>query len=299
MRTLTISLWLILGTQAACAQTTAPAPTPTPPITSGKAAPQGGNVLAALGEDFGPFCEKVPGGQIDWTSGYVIGKGVGYARNDSGQQIDMAKRAARLTAARNAVLAMTNIRTGPGGNLPRLRDGTVKVDAILRNFEEISADFDPQTRTATVKLRLPIYGQQGVISLTGFVPADARPAAEKTTRQQAIRRTIVIDVRGRDFKPSCFPQIQNARGQVVLDLTSRSAPQAITTTMVTYTIDKRGHSKLPADVSTSVITATVDDAHPDRLIIADADVPRLFEPAAAPASEQPAADSDRVIIVAD
>ena len=162
--------------------------------------------------------EDIDGGQINWTTGQLIAVGEGKALGASGQQADMARRAARLVAARNAILLTGGIRVGPGGRFKDVKEATIKVDAVLEHFEEVASDFDPQTRTATVRLAVPIFGAHGVVKMFGVrLAAPARLVAPPKAPQDSGVKVIVIDARGTGFVPCLLPRIANAAGGVVFD----------------------------------------------------------------------------------
>ncbi len=201
-------------TQAAGGETLPPAVKNLPTI-----APS--HIVTALGEKFTPAVENVPGGKIDWTSGRVFAVGSARAKSLRGQDVLMAKRAARLLAARNAVLLMGGIRTGPGGKFSNVRSGQVLISATLRGMEEKSSRFDPATRTATVTLSMPLCGRRGVVNMTGMVlrKTGRKWRWGKIDASAPIGTIVIIDARGTPFSPCMYPRIQAPDGAGVFDAT--------------------------------------------------------------------------------
>lgn len=191
--------------------------------TSGQGNAQALDAIALLAEaklPAEPMIEKVENGVINWTHGKAIARGEGKAAGTSAQQVEMAQRAARLAAARNAILLMGNIRVSGSGRFLDISHANIQVDAVLQGFEEVSASFDPRTRTASVELAVPLYGAKGVIRLWGAkLPATlpASPGENQTQPdQQAAASVIVIDARSTDLKPCLLPRIVKDKTAEVL-----------------------------------------------------------------------------------
>ncbi|HAU37601.1 MAG TPA: hypothetical protein DCX07_07765 [Phycisphaerales bacterium] len=169
-----------------------------------------------LGDAFQPCVEPVTGGEINWTRGELIAVGTGKAQGTSGQAVMMAKRAASLVAARNAILLMDGIRAGAGGGFRNVARGHIRVDAVLEDFRELSSTFDPRTRVATVRLAAPLYGARGVVELKGgLLTGDAGERAERLDAARGDAEVIVIDARGVGLAPSMLPKILSADGKAL------------------------------------------------------------------------------------
>jgi hypothetical protein len=206
--------------------------------------------------DFQPLAEPVPGGLIEWTRGSVVGEGRGIARGAAPQDALMARRAARLLAARNALLVAGGVAVGPGGSFRDVADGTIRLDAVLRDFHEIRNDFDPASRTAVVAVRLPMYGARGIVriadlglrpakrqwpwSATGDAPSadapspdapspDAPPTSPGATSPPpggtAAPKLIVLDLRGTGYAPALLPRFLTPDGQCVFDAADLGAEE--------------------------------------------------------------------------
>ena len=197
----------------------------------GDASPTLTAVAGALGAKFQMAVDNLPGGQINWTTGQVVVVGTGRAKSDSPQDIVMAKRAARVVAARNAILAMRGVRAGREGAFKNLREGEISGEGVLRCFSEKSDTFDKSTSLATVTLLAPLNGistltlmkPQGGVSvfelaglrrvqaprptpdLTAASGADAAPSAEGDAHNfLPTSETFVIDARGTGLVPSAI-----------------------------------------------------------------------------------------------
>jgi hypothetical protein len=192
-------------------------PATAPAATGPAQLTQAQSVLKALGAEPSALVERIDGGQINWTTAEVFAVGEGKAAGLSGQQIDMAKRAARLAAARNVVLVLAGIRTGPGGRFRNFREGTISVDAVVRDFQEASDDFDRATRIATVRLKMPLYGAQGAVRIGGLVLAGPVGPAKALAVKGGQPQIIVIDARGTGFAPCMLPRIARPSGQTVFE----------------------------------------------------------------------------------
>jgi hypothetical protein len=176
----------------------------------------------ATGLTFASKVETIPGGQIDWTRGTVCAVGVGKSRPDAtGRQAELlAKRAAYIVAARNTALVLAGIRVGPGGRFENVRDGWIRADVVLTGFRELGATYDPNTRTATARMEIPLCGVRGavnVLGLTGRKPHRSHWQWPNVSGKEKPYDVIVIDVRELSCKPGVLPQIVTAANQNIFD----------------------------------------------------------------------------------
>ncbi len=187
------------------------------------------------GNDFQPLVQAIPGGAIDWTSGSVLIEGRGLARGGTPQDGLMARRAARVMAARNALLAVGGIPVGSGGSFRHVQNGTIRLDGHLRDFQEVRGEFDPAKRTAVSTVRLPIYGARGVVQLAGLTLC--RPARSWTwpaaTRGEPEARLVVVHVRGA-MKPALLPRFLTPGGECVFDAAELSEEELAWRPAATY-----------------------------------------------------------------
>ncbi|HDZ22352.1 hypothetical protein LCGC14_0204000 [marine sediment metagenome] len=211
-------------TQPATAPTTAAATTQ-PAIAA---------VAERMGEGFAPLVETLGHGQIDWTAGTVIATGTATGRGSGGQARASAIGAARLVAARNAILLLAELRTGAPGRIRALRSGRISVDAVLKDFTELDRSYDEQTRQATVRLQASLLGARGVVSLTGVAASESARAWDWPDNVDVDEDTavngIVIDARGVELAPALLPIILTIDGRRVFGPVDRRDRQ----TMVTY-----------------------------------------------------------------
>ena len=144
--------------------------------------------------------EEREGGYVDWACCRVVAVGAGHSRGDSASDIAMARRAARLVAARNALLLLDGIQAGPGEVFPGLRQGRINVDAVLENFQELVGDYDPRAHLATVRLAWDF--QPGACPLGRLMFLARAGDAE-------IRRLAVVSL-GKSHDPSAIDALREA-----------------------------------------------------------------------------------------
>lgn len=200
------------------AATTRPATATAKPPTKQEEKFTGQDVLKAMGKGFKAAVERVPGGEIDWTRNLVIASGTAKATGADNQAVAMARRGARLLAARNAVLLSKGIRVGPGGRFPQIEQGRISVDAVVKGLRELSWKFDRKAMTVTVTAGVPIYGAEGIVRMTEITFAKhARAfvwAAVNVAGGQA--DVVIIDGRRTGFLPCLAPQITTSSGELIL-----------------------------------------------------------------------------------
>lgn len=173
-------------------------------------------VLEELGDDFRPLVETLANGEIDWTRGIVIATGSARGKGHGGQARAAATGAARMVAARNAVLLLAELRTGGQMKMGQLRSGRISVDAVLKDFEQLDTHFDPDKREATVRLRATLLGAKGVVTVQrdpNAGQADAWPWPEGIAGAADTVDGVVIDARGHDLTPALLPTVLAANGQ--------------------------------------------------------------------------------------
>lgn len=204
-------------------------------------------VFKDMGKGFAPLVEDIDGGEIDWTNGRVLAIGHASAKADAARGRLMAMRGARLVAARNSLLVLHGIRPGPGGTFQNVKEGWIKVDAVVKDFEEVSSEYDAATRTATVKLAVPLYGAQGVVKTAGLVygkaPADLiKPAGKKKGEP----KLIIIDARGTGFKPTLTPILASVSGKELFEASLASPKPEGRSPVIYVTMNPQDKFDLPA-----------------------------------------------------
>ena len=221
---LTGASWLCLpgpgraSLAAASESATAPASAPACPATRA-ALPAGvltaEEVYKAAGREMpNSVVEDREGGYVDWACCRVVAVGVGRSRGNSASDVAMAKRAARLVAARNALLLLDGIQAGPGEVFPGMSQGRINVDAVLENFQELVGDYDPQAHLATVRLAWDLQPGACPLGRLMFLARAGDPE---------IRRLAVVSL-GKSHDPAAAPVLREAAGDK--DAAVRSAAQA-------------------------------------------------------------------------
>lgn len=178
------------------------------------------DVLArVLGKDFKPLVEHTDGGQIDWTHGVAFAVGTSRVAGRGAQAKAMARRAARLVAARNAALLSAGVRMGPGGRSQNVKSGRLSVDVVVKDFSEAESKFDPKSNTVTSKIALPLHGVHGVVTLRNvrFGRSGRRWAWPDGSGGREAADVIVLDARGMGFLPCLAPRVILASGKCLFD----------------------------------------------------------------------------------
>ncbi len=181
-----------------------------------------------LSGGFADHTEPGDGGSIDWTNGFILGRGVGYGQGRDKQQELLAHEAARTLALRNALALTQGIRIDAGGTVAGLRDGLVRVQGVIRGHQEVESRWLPhkQPPESQVVMRVPLWGVDGVATV--FAPTHrARQEQVGAPRRALIVERVdvtdfvlVVDARGRGLATSLFPVIRDADGGVLYDLST-------------------------------------------------------------------------------
>ena len=172
--------------------------------------------LIDAGTEFRRAVEPVAGGEIDWTRGHVIGTGTTKVAGRDEQAAAMARRGARVLAIRNAALATRGIRIGPDGKVPKIKDGAIAADMIVKGAKELSADHDRAKGTVTVRVALPLHGTDGVVKAMGVVPVKPKNPHGGGAMAGGRFDAVVIDARGTGFRPCLAPRIASKSGAAIL-----------------------------------------------------------------------------------
>jgi hypothetical protein len=222
---------------AACAEP-ATAPASTEPASRNWLSPvmRELSLAPAVTELFDDSAAKRKLGEVNWARGEIIALGEARAKAPTGQQAQMAARAARLIALRNALLMLVGgIEPGPGGAVKAIKDGSIELDAVVKDFEELSSEYDPRTGVATVRLRVPLYGAKGVMRLSGLALAQSRGRAfEWPPSEKPSDAVVVIDASHTKFRPCLLPRITSADGRTVLDAASVGATALMQRPLAVY-----------------------------------------------------------------
>jgi len=153
-------------------------------------------------------------GEVDWTNGLVYATGSAKAQGTTGQAIAMARRAARVKAARNSLLLARGFSTDKAGRFEGPAAKRIVTKGAVRGFAEASSEYDPGARTATVKLIAPLSGISGNATARSIQPYAQRWHGWGASGA-APARLIVIDARGVDFAPRAWPAAVSQKDEVV------------------------------------------------------------------------------------
>jgi len=256
-------------------------------------------IVAALGEAYAPLVEPIEHGRIDWTRGQVIAQGQGKVVGSSGQAVAKARRAARLVAARNAILAMRGIRVDAKGRFADVENGQISAEGVLRDFEESAVEYDPKAGTVTVTMRANLYGFSGLVRFCGHAAAPKGPRwqpEEGETDRETTIDVVVVETRGGKFSPVMYPAMETLDGQRVFDCGDLSGGQLRRRAMAIYaareTRDEDGDAS-ERRLATLVLQAEGKDAAPGTLVIERESLEKL---AAQPAARQLMRDGKLVIV---
>ncbi len=158
---------------------------------------------------FKPMIERVGRGGINWTRGVVFATGTAKPRSATPLDVAMARRGARLDAARNAILVMNKVRVDAGGKYPQMRSGHISTNAVLKEFKEVSWEHNPDIGRVTVILEAPLCGSSGVVEMLGvkLKPTGPDPWYTPIEDVGATTDVVIVDARGISFAPSLAPRI--------------------------------------------------------------------------------------------
>jgi hypothetical protein len=193
-------------------------------VESAGAQPPGQDVLLTGG--YRDHIVSVAGGHIDWTGGYILAEGVGYAEGVDKQQELLAERAATVIAARNALAIAKGIRLDAWAAVGDMREGLVRLEGVVKGHEVVSSHWDPaaQPPECRVEVRVPLWGVKSVASLYAN-SLRAQPRRRRAPRRPIPARhadvsdfVLVLDARGLDLKPCLFPCLVEDSGRVIYDV---------------------------------------------------------------------------------
>lgn len=150
-----LGLWIVLGgpTGPGCAATGAPPTTVEPTEHRHERA-----------DVFLRHVDVVENGRIDWTDGVIFAEGLGLAKGTDEQQRKMARRAAEIVAARNALKIAQDLSNADephrAGAPPVQR---IRVRGVIRGHTIVAGTWMPEARPpeCRVTLRVPFWGVFG------------------------------------------------------------------------------------------------------------------------------------------
>lgn len=196
----------------------------------------------AITAGFNPHIRNDAGGRIDWTTGYLLADGKGYGEGKDEQQRLLARRAATLDAAANALAIAAGIDVDAGGRASGMRNGHRRLEGCVKGHEIVCETWEPDAARPTFRmtLRVPLWGVKSVASLfheecRKRIARQRNPrlplATGKTDTTPAV---IVIDARGTGLRPCLFPAVVTDQGRTLYDATTLSAKHAKTRPPVRY-----------------------------------------------------------------
>lgn len=225
----------------------------------------GGFTLAGWGEEivyetitagFAAHVQHDAGGRIDWTAGYLLAEGKGFSKGEgkTDQQRLMARRAATLDAAANALAIAAGIDVDAGGRASGIANGRRRLEGCVKGHEVVSETWEPEAARPTfrITLRVPLWGVKSVGSLFHD------QCRKRIARQRQPRLTlaigtpdqapamIVIDARGTGLRPCLFPSVLADQGRTLYDVTTLTAKNAKAEPPVRYVETKMSFEQIQA-----------------------------------------------------
>ncbi len=176
----------------------------------------------------GEVVEKVPGGAVDWSGRVVRARGTGVidpgAANPAQARL-MAERAAVAVAQRNLLEIIKGVRVSSETRVENfMTDYDVvytRVEGMVKGARQTGpARYDSLAGTVEVELEIPLYENglaDAVIPVLGPEQA-ATPALTPEVKQFLQQYSaLVLDGSEAGLKPSLFPRIYDAKGNLLLD----------------------------------------------------------------------------------
>ncbi len=170
--------------------------------------------------------QGVQGGQVDWTCGHIIAVGRGKAHGRTDQDKHMARRAAEVVAARNALAIAAGLRIDDEGGFADIENAEVQLRGIIRGHETLSTLWNPKNQPpdCVVQLKVPLWGLESVASVIYANQhqktfQSRRPRLVLAPAQDALaNEVVVIDARGLGVRPCLFPIVSQTGGAVLYDV---------------------------------------------------------------------------------
>jgi hypothetical protein len=193
-------------------------------------------VAEAMVAGFAAHIQAATGGRVDWTAGVILAEGRGIAEATSDQGQLMAKRAATLDAAANALAIAAGLNVDAHGRAGAVRNGRVLLEGVIKGHEVVETTWRPdlQPPEMRVVLRVPLWGVTSVSAVLydayreHVSAAGLRRISLVTERVDVSDAVLVIDARGTGLQTALFPVVVNQAGEVLQDagrLSGESAKQ--------------------------------------------------------------------------
>ncbi len=165
-----------------------------------------------------------------FISGSIIVKGLGLAPVDDtlspARKKVLSLRAAHVLALRAAAEAVDGVTVS--GNTT-VKDATtssqrvsLSVSSFVRGAEVLSEEYDAKSGIATVTLKVPVTGSNGIVAglmpgLTGQRPKLPYYTPDGKAKTGAGYDALIVDVRGLGFKPAILNRVITADSKVLFD----------------------------------------------------------------------------------
>lgn len=233
---------------------------------------------------FLPHVQCSSGGNIDWTAGCILAKGHGFAEGTNNQQQLLARRAAVVDAAANALAIAAGIDVDAHGRAGGLRNGRRRIEGCVKGQQIIDETWTPALVPPRydVTMRVPLWGVNSVATLFRDDCAHRMTQVESKRMPLVLSdadvsgAVLVIDARGTGLNPCLFPIVAADDGATLYNVTAIAAG-AVAKPPVRY---------VESDLSFERIRAAVERGD---------DLPGLSnKPAARLASSQPADQTPNV-----
>ena len=159
------------------------------------------------------------------VNGAIVVKGIGASPQGPftlAQKRIMALRAARAIAFREAAEILDGVTvSGETTVLNAAAESDIvrtSTEGILKGATVLKEEYDPVSGTASVYLSVPMQGVATALTahLSGFLP-QMSPYSPATAASTAPYDGLVIDVRGKPFKPALFNRVLTKSKEAVYD----------------------------------------------------------------------------------
>jgi hypothetical protein len=207
---------------------------------------------ALLPDGLTPHMRDAAGGRVDWTGGYILARGEGRARGVTDRDRAMAKRAAELVAARNALAIASGLPIDGRMRFVNIRNGQVRLQGVVKGHKTVSEDWRPEAKppTCVVEVRVPLWGVKGVASVVYTRQCRQNQGVHRHALTGASADVsdvvLVIDARGMDVEPCLFPVIAEPDGNRLYDVSTMSRQQGQVVPPLRYAETTMTYSELRA-----------------------------------------------------
>ena len=210
-----------------------------------------------------PHVEPCKGGRVDWTAGFILAEGKGIAEGRDDQSELMAKRAAFLDAAANALAISLGIPVDAKGRAGDVKNGRVKLEGVIKGHEIVEERWLPEEKPpqARVSLRVPLWGVKGVASVFVDRRKGVGPRLVLASEPVDVSESVlIVDARGVGLKACLYPVVADVKGAVLHDAARIEAAHAGTVPAVRYAESTLRYEQLASDNATTARLASFQEA---------------------------------------